>query len=256
MKIADNICDPELAMLDIEEGMGYCYIVQLGVNGPVKVGFTTNVHRRLHALQNAVPQELILRALLPDDHRMLERGLHEDMAEFRLRGEWFVPVDALWFALRCTPQVDLSKLRAPRKSLKVGSRMPAADAELHWRDESLSMQQALAHMTGWSSSAARAAFGARFPHRRRWRNLSPQQAREMGKAGRDAAIERSAASLIKRPDIAALVPTLRAVWRSAEYAHRDDAARAVNDILRERDLPPLGGWQTIYRLWGGRGRRK
>ena len=152
---------------------------------------------------------------------------------------------------------DLALLAEPATSgTRPASDMAHAAARLSWR---LSRGAVLvvgktgqriereADLVAFADAAGRVAAG---------RNLSPQRARQMGRAGRDAAIERSAASLIKRPDIAPLVPTLRAVWRSAEYAHREDAAAAVNDILRERDLPPLGGWQTIYRLWGGRGRRK
>ena len=82
------------------------------------------------------------------------------------------------------------------------------------------------------------------------------RARAMGERGRERMIEQSAASVIKRPEVVPHVAAVKAIWRSAEYTHRDAAADAINAFMRERSLPPLGSAATIFRIFGGRGLRK
>lgn len=57
-------------------------------DGPVKIGFTTNLPKRLKALQTASSRPLVVRLKLPGD-RECEKTLHRRFAEFRLEGEWF-----------------------------------------------------------------------------------------------------------------------------------------------------------------------
>lgn len=66
------------------------YFVQHGDGGPIKVGTTTNLKRRIEALQNASPENLKLLATI-DGGPNEEKILHSIMREERLRGEWFNP---------------------------------------------------------------------------------------------------------------------------------------------------------------------
>lgn len=67
------------------------YLVQAGGDGPVKIGWTKAVGRRLGELQAASPVELELRGVL-DAPPELEAALHRAFARLRLHGEWFQPV--------------------------------------------------------------------------------------------------------------------------------------------------------------------
>lgn len=66
------------------------YFIQLGEGGPIKIGFTTNLDKRIKALQTASPDNLILLAAVEGSERT-ERGLHARFGEHRQRGEWFAP---------------------------------------------------------------------------------------------------------------------------------------------------------------------
>ncbi len=70
------------------------YVMQAGEGGPVKIGTTTNIKRRLALIQNAQAVKVTLVRLMeggPDE----ERALHRRFAEFRLHGEWFSPEDEI-----------------------------------------------------------------------------------------------------------------------------------------------------------------
>lgn len=66
------------------------YLVQAGEGGPVKIGVSTDVPSRIRSLQTGIPQPLILLATFPGC-RSKERRLHERLARYRIRGEWFSP---------------------------------------------------------------------------------------------------------------------------------------------------------------------
>jgi hypothetical protein len=71
---------------------GINYAIQVGNNGPIKIGFTTATGaRRLRQLQQACPYELRLleewRATVAHEGR-----IHRLLAPYRLRAEWYHPV--------------------------------------------------------------------------------------------------------------------------------------------------------------------
>lgn len=68
----------------------WIYVVQAGSNGPVKIGRTGDVRRRLARLQHANGEELRLIGAWRAPPSM-EKELHEDFADLRIRGEWFEP---------------------------------------------------------------------------------------------------------------------------------------------------------------------
>ncbi len=70
------------------------YFLQAQTGGPIKIGWSTDVKRRLDALQPGCPYPLSIllcvRGTLFD-----EQLLHRKFARFRLHGEWFEPAEAL-----------------------------------------------------------------------------------------------------------------------------------------------------------------
>jgi len=66
------------------------YFIQIGTSGPIKIGRSDNVYRRLKGLQGANPQELRLLGVIPE-----ELELHCEFADIRMRGEWFECDDRL-----------------------------------------------------------------------------------------------------------------------------------------------------------------
>lgn len=73
---------------------GWIYFIQVGTDGPIKIGYAGDVKRRLGELQLANPFELrLVRAVR--GNVLLERQIHAIYAHARLRGEWFTPVPEL-----------------------------------------------------------------------------------------------------------------------------------------------------------------
>jgi hypothetical protein len=64
------------------------YIVQAGVNGPVKVGITDNVPKRLIGIQTGNHERVHLLATIPGG-RFDEMALHFGLRAHRIHGEWF-----------------------------------------------------------------------------------------------------------------------------------------------------------------------
>lgn len=79
----------------ISNGMkkkGYVYFVQGSSGGPIKIGYSVNVAKRLAVL--SYPDELILLAQVQGD-KALERRLHRRFKKYRAHGEWFNPAPEL-----------------------------------------------------------------------------------------------------------------------------------------------------------------
>ena len=62
--------------------------------GPVKIGSTNDLQKRLHTLLGASPVDLLVAASVPGSFA-LERRLHSRFAYAHLRREWFHPVSEL-----------------------------------------------------------------------------------------------------------------------------------------------------------------
>lgn len=69
------------------------YVVQRA-SGPVKVGFSTDVERRLREIQLECAEPVRLIAVLPGDKRT-ELRIHAALARDALGGEWFCPTAIL-----------------------------------------------------------------------------------------------------------------------------------------------------------------
>lgn len=70
------------------------YFVQQGNDGPIKIGVSGNVDKRIRSLSTSSPLPLRLLAVLPGG-RGEEQELHKRLAAHRLGGEWFAPVPAV-----------------------------------------------------------------------------------------------------------------------------------------------------------------
>jgi hypothetical protein len=70
------------------------YFIQQGKNGPIKIGFTDNIEKRLKELQTANPYKLNL-LLCINGNLKSEKELHKRFEQHRLNGEWFEPVEEI-----------------------------------------------------------------------------------------------------------------------------------------------------------------
>lgn len=86
--------------------------------GFIKIGYTTDLARRVSELQFACPLALELVAYLPDGTVRDERSLHRDHHSDRTQGEWFRLSEALQARINvlaeCHPHECLRPLRAGR----------------------------------------------------------------------------------------------------------------------------------------------
>lgn len=67
------------------------YLIQAGEAGPVKIGVARNPLYRMRELQTGQAETLFLVDEIDAPHAN-ERFMHEELKEFRIRGEWFRPV--------------------------------------------------------------------------------------------------------------------------------------------------------------------
>lgn len=98
---------------------GYVYAVQMGGDGPIKIGWSANPQRRLAGLQCSSPYTLVVRGIwpgMPND----EARLHERLSAHRMRGEWFRPHSDVVTAIR-------HKLTLRLKRPEVASFFPILD---------------------------------------------------------------------------------------------------------------------------------
>lgn len=73
--------------------MSFVYFIQEGMDGPIKIGRSTDPWKRLEALQsgNPRPLRLIAATRVGKSVHILERDLHRDFRDLHLLGEWYSP---------------------------------------------------------------------------------------------------------------------------------------------------------------------
>ena len=74
-------------------GICQIYFMQAG-NGPIKIGFSTNIKSRLPEIQRWHPEEIRLLKMVTGRIEG-ERDIHRLFKEDRIRGEWFKPSEKL-----------------------------------------------------------------------------------------------------------------------------------------------------------------
>src|SRR5918911_4458294 len=66
------------------------YTVSRGIGGPTKIGISRNMKARMRSLQTGCAEELRAGVSLICTHAAdFERRVHQRLAAFRLKGEWF-----------------------------------------------------------------------------------------------------------------------------------------------------------------------
>lgn len=82
-----------LQSTNLPEGMTYIYFIQTEGGGDlIKIGKSRNVKSRLHSMQTGCPIPMRLLGYFKANDSM-EGALHDEFAEYRVRGEWFEPVE-------------------------------------------------------------------------------------------------------------------------------------------------------------------
>jgi hypothetical protein len=76
-------------------GNGFVYFAQCGVGGPVKIGFTNNIERRISTLQSGCPIPLRVIGVIVRAGEIDESILHDHFEDCRMHGEWFWPSPGL-----------------------------------------------------------------------------------------------------------------------------------------------------------------
>ncbi len=69
---------------------GFIYFVQGECGGPIKIGYTNDIEKRLRALQTGYPDILKLLLAFPGNPQY-EKLVHKQLDKYRLQGEWFKP---------------------------------------------------------------------------------------------------------------------------------------------------------------------
>ncbi len=68
------------------------YFIQMGDDGPIKIGFTEiTAETRMASLQTSTPMKLQILGTIPRVGIQTERVLHKRFSHLRVRGEWFQP---------------------------------------------------------------------------------------------------------------------------------------------------------------------
>lgn len=69
---------------------GFVYFIQGECGGAIKIGYSKNVTQRLKELQTGYPDILKVIKIIPGNEAR-EALIHEELAGYRLNGEWFRP---------------------------------------------------------------------------------------------------------------------------------------------------------------------
>jgi len=89
------------------------YLMQIGEDGPMKVGHAYKPHARLNSVQAHCPWTVRLVGLLDGDY-VTERALHAKYEAQWIRGEWFKPSPELLAEFSPVPAPQVSARRKPK----------------------------------------------------------------------------------------------------------------------------------------------
>ena len=70
------------------------YFIQAAENGLIKIGYTDNIKKRMHALKTMSPERLYLMKVIKGAQKQ-ETLLHRRFDHLRSHGEWFRPEQEL-----------------------------------------------------------------------------------------------------------------------------------------------------------------
>ena len=69
---------------------GLIYVIQGESGGPMKIGYTKDLQKRIATLQTGYPDNLKVVLTFPGSLK-IEQKIHNDLTQYRMRGEWFKP---------------------------------------------------------------------------------------------------------------------------------------------------------------------
>ena len=77
------------------------YVLEEGINGPIKIGTAVNPKKRLQSLQGGNSKQLNM-IMTFEGGSALENQIHKDLAKYKIRdeGEWFYRVDEVFSYLK------------------------------------------------------------------------------------------------------------------------------------------------------------
>jgi hypothetical protein len=100
----DALVDPESKLRDPfyePRGVGGdVYFIQAVKGGPIKIGVTRNVRRRLAIIQANSPVPLQVIGVIPGAGIETESALHAHFGYLRLHNEWFAPRNTIYAYIR------------------------------------------------------------------------------------------------------------------------------------------------------------
>lgn len=105
------------------------YFVQSG-HGAVKIGFSHNPAGRISSIQGIAADEVRLLGLMEGDIDV-ERQLHKQFADCRIRGEWFRPASELLAFIGELPKITMP----PNRAVGRKPRPLTAEEVKKWRQE-------------------------------------------------------------------------------------------------------------------------
>ncbi len=108
------------------------YAIQVGEGGPIKIGFSDDPAARLCQIQTGNPQQCILLGTI-DGGLEREADIHAELAEFRVRGEWFLPCPAVMDVVNGFTPWSPVILEAPASDVVAASVGASRAAAYKWR---------------------------------------------------------------------------------------------------------------------------
>ena len=69
----------------------YVYAISMGIFGPIKIGKSNNIWKRLKQLQTGSPDTLYVHGLMIETDTINEKRLHKIFEADGIKGEWFRP---------------------------------------------------------------------------------------------------------------------------------------------------------------------
>lgn len=217
----------------------WVYVIQIGSDGPVKIGTARDVGKRLSQLQGASVELLHLRAAVRGGME-LEKKLHRDLSRHRLRGEWFQMCEEVAALIETADNREY-----PGTIFKphVGERMPPDEAYKIWVDKRFLVRDALPKMLGWTYHQALRQFGPRPVSR-----TTSERARAMRAAQLAVAEPGVVDRWTKDPSMKATRERWAQHWRDIAYR----SAREALDAMPEEIRAEMGSLETARRIFGRR----
>lgn len=93
-RAAERAARNEAEQVRKEKRVGHVYFIQMGEDGPIKIGYSLDPEKRLATLQTSSPEPLSLLVTIKGG-KTLEKSLHDRFAAHHKRGEWYEPVPNL-----------------------------------------------------------------------------------------------------------------------------------------------------------------